>query len=116
MCDPLTADQLAPQIDDLRQIQGPFHLAMRSADAVKRVSRPHPMWTTTASGCRARKILGDAVKSPALQDHTRPGWNLRSEAASAQGLLIQLADQRLGSLVFDKGIGRCDSMVGCREV
>jgi hypothetical protein len=52
-----------------------------------------------------QEILGEAVEFAAFQDHSDPAKIVGQGQRLPQGLLIQLADQRLGSLVFDESIG-----------
>jgi hypothetical protein len=57
-----------------------------------------------------QKILGKTVEFAAFQDYSDPVEIIGQSQRLLQGCLIKPADQRLGSLVFDQGIGGCDSM------
>ncbi len=51
------------------------------------------------------KILCEPVEFPAFQDHGDPAEIVSQGRRRPQGFQIQLAHQRLGSLVFDQRIG-----------
>jgi hypothetical protein len=98
-----------PQRDDVRKIQViPFHPAivwLLRADALKARIEAAPDMNHNRIWVAPQEILGKAVEFAGFQDHNDPAGIFGQGRRLPQVPLIQLANQRLGSLVFDKGIG-----------
>jgi hypothetical protein len=101
---PFAADQLSSDLDDLRQIQVvPFHPAIIHTLEARIEAAPDV--DDNRIRVATQEILGEAVEFAAFQDHSDPAKIVSQGQRLLQGFLIQLADQFLGPLVFDKGIG-----------